>query len=122
MAGSAMVFTEKRGGGIEKIKAAWTSDSVNGNVSGTTTNFYSGKFIGLISVPGGTTPSDNYTVTVTDQDSVDLTLAGATGNQKAASTTYTASASMAGCAVSRLTFNVSSAGNSKNGTVYLLIQ
>lgn len=122
MAAGSMTITETTVGTVKKIKAAWTTGSAGEGISGTTTKVYSGRFIGLIAVPGGTTPSDNYTITVKDADAVDLCLGAATGNQKAASTTFTAEASMAGVAMSTLTLAISSAGNSKTGTTYLLIR
>jgi hypothetical protein len=122
MAGSATTFTETTIGTVKKIKCEWTSDDTTGAVSGTTTNSYSGRFIGLITDPGATAPTDNYTVTVTDDDSVDLLLGAATGNRDTATTEFLAEASLAGVASSKLTFNVSSAGNSKIGTIYLLIR
>src|SRR4030042_688152 len=124
MAGSSMTFTEIDFTTVKKIKCEWTSDSVTGAVSDTTSNVYSGRFIGLITVPGGApnAPDDNYTVTITDSDSVDLLLGAATGNRDTSTTEFLAEASLAGVANSTLTFNVSSAGNSKAGTIYLLIR
>ena len=122
MAGSSMTITETKHTTIKKIKCAWTSDDTTGAVSGTTTYTYSGRFIGLITDPGSPAPSDNYTVTVTDSDSVDLLLGAATGNRDTSTTEFLAEASLAGVANSTLTFSVSSAGNSKAGTIYLLIR
>jgi len=76
----------------------------------------------LITDPGATAPTDNYTVTVTDADSVDLLLGAATGNRDTVNTEFLAEASLAGVANSTLTFSVSGAGNSKVGTIYLLIR
>jgi len=126
MSGSAMTFTETNiaQSSIKKIKAAWTSDSSGGTASGTTTGSYAGRFIGLITVPGtaGYQPSDNYTVTIVDSDSVDLLLGAASANRDQTNTEYIAEASMSGVAESTLTFAVSGAGNSKKGTIYLLIR
>ena|SRR4030042_211607 len=124
MAGSAMVFTEIVHTTVKKIKCAWTSDSATGAVSGTTTAYFSGRFIGLITVPGtvGDQPSDNYTVTVKDDDGIDLLLGAAAANRDQTNTEFIAEASMAGVAESKLTFAISGAGNSKKGTVYLLIR
>lgn len=122
MAGSSMTFTEVTRTTIKKIKCAWVSDDTSGTVSSTTSNVYSGRFIGLITDPGSPAPSDNYTVTITDADSVDLLLGSATGNRDTSTTEFIKEADMAGVANSALTFNVSSAGNSKQGTIYLLIR
>lgn len=131
MAGSSAVFVEKGGEGqqtyrdtVKKIKCSWTSDSATGAVSGTTAKSYTGRFIGLITKPGvvGVKPSDNYTVTVTDEDGVDLLLGAATGNRDDTNTEFLAEASLGLVAGSQLTFNISGAGNSKQGEVYLLIK
>lgn len=122
MAGSSMAFTETVFGSVKKIKAEWVSDGATGAVSGTTAQVYSGRFLGLITDPGGTAPDDNSSVTITDSDGVDLLLGAATGNRDTADTEFIKEADMAGVAASKLTFNVSSAGNSKTGTIYLLIR
>ena len=122
MAGSSMTFTETKHTTVKKIKAAWVSDDAAGTASGTTTGKYSGRFIGLITDPGATAPTDNYTVTVADGDAVDLLLGAATANRDTINTEFLAEASLAGVANSTLTFSVSGAGNSKVGTIYLLIR
>jgi hypothetical protein len=124
MAAGTMTLTEIIIGTVKKIKAAWTTSSDTGAVSGATTKVYSGRFIGLITVPGtvGDQPSDNYTVTVKDDDDVDLLLAAATGNRDQTNTEFIKEADMGGVAMSALTFAVSAAGNSKKGTIYLLIR
>ncbi|MFO7555295.1 MAG: hypothetical protein R6W88_08840 [Desulfobacterales bacterium] len=122
MAGSLMTFTEITFGSVKKIKAEWVSDDAAGTASGTTSQHYTGRFAGLITDPGATAPSDNYTVTISDDDGVDLLLGSATGNRDTANTEFIKEADMAGVAMSQLTFAVSSAGNSKTGTIYLLIR
>lgn len=123
MAGATMTFTEVTFPTVKKIKAEWTSDNATGAVSGTTTNTYSGRFLGLITVPDGVAaPSDNYTLTIADTDGVDLLLGSATANRDTADTEFVKEADMAGVAMSKLTFSISSAGNSKKGTAYLLIR
>lgn len=122
MAGSSMTFTEIVFGTVKKIKAAWVSDDAAGTASGTTTQPYSGRFLGLITVPGAPAPDDNYSLTIVDSDSVDLLLGSAAANRDEANTEFIKEADMAGVAMSQLTFNISGAGNSKQGTVYLLIR
>jgi len=122
MAGSSMTFTETIIGSVKKIKCVWVSDDATGAVSGTTVEGYSGRFLGLITDPGAPAPSDNYTVTVTDSDGVDLLLGAATANRDTANTEFIKEADMGGVAMSKLTFAVSAAGNSKAGTIYLLIR
>jgi hypothetical protein len=123
MAGSAMVFTEITHGTIKKVKAAWTSDSVTGAVTGTTTNPYDGRIIGACTVPGagGAAPDPNYDIAVNDNDSVDIAL-GALANRHTSDTEYVAEASMAGVAHSKLTVSIAAAGNSNTGVLYLYIR
>ena len=118
-----MVFTEIIHGTVKKIKAAWTSDSGTGAVSGTTTNDYSGRIIGACTVPGlaGAAPDPNYDIAVNDDDGVDIALAGL-ANRHTSNTEYVAEASMAGMAHSQLTIAVTTAGNSNSGTLYLYIR
>jgi hypothetical protein len=123
MAGATMTFTETVYGTIKKIKCAWLSDDATGAVSGTTTNYYDGRFIGACTVPGlaAAAPTDNYDIAVSDADSVDIAL-GALANRDTANTEYVAEASMAGTAQSKLTVAVTNAGNTKTGTLYLYIR
>jgi hypothetical protein len=121
MAGSSTTFTETTLGSVKKIKCAWVSDSVSGAVSGTTTEAYSGRFIGLITDPGATAPTADYDISITDADSVDLLL-GAGIDRHTSTTEFVAEASMAGVAMSQLTFNITAAGANKIGDIYLLIR
>jgi hypothetical protein len=77
MAGSSVTFTETRIGPVKKIKAVWVSDDAAGTASGTTSFPYSGKIELLTTVPAaaGAAPTDDYDITLTDSDSVDV-LAG----------------------------------------------
>ena len=122
MAGSSMIFTEIIFPTVQKIKAVWASDDAAGTASGTTTQYYSGRFLGLITDPGVPAPDDNYSLTITDDDGVDLLLGSAAANRDETNTEFILEASMAGVAMSKLTFNISGAGNSKQGTIYLLIR
>lgn len=125
MAGSSVTFTEVTHSIVKKIKAVWISDDAAGTASGGTSGVYNGRFIGLITVPsavGGLVPSDNYTITITDSDGIDLLLGAATGNRDQTNTEFINEASMAGAAATTLTFAVSGAGNSKSGIIYLLVR
>lgn len=120
MAGATMTFTETTIGPVRRIKAAWLSDDTTGAVSGTTTYGYNGKCELLTTVPsgGGTAPTDNYDVAVTDADSVDV-LAGAGANRDTANTEQVVASSLGAVATSKLTVAITNAGNAKAGTVYL---
>lgn len=120
-----LTITEVNHGTIKKIKVAWVSGNGanEGTGTGTTTNAYSGRFIGAITVPGtgGSEPTVGYDIFVADVDGVDLALAGIT-NRHNTNTENVAEASMAGVAHSPLTFTLADAGDTKAGTLYLLIR
>jgi hypothetical protein len=120
MAGTVTI-TEEVWGTIKKIKFAWTS-TAGGAASDTTDEVYSGKVLLLVTVPDGTdAPTDNYDITVTDEDSVDV-LCGAGANRDTADTEYVQESSLGVMGNSKLTLNVSAAGNAKKGEVYLFIR
>ena len=122
MAGSVTTFTETVLGTVKKVKCEWTSDSATGAVSGDTSEVYSGRFIGLITVPDGVdAPDADYDIAITDADGVDLLL-GAGVDRHTSTTEFVAEAAMAGVAMSKLSIDVTNAGNSKKGTIYLLIR
>lgn len=121
MAGMVCTITETTHTSVKKIKFAWTSDDAAGTASGTTTSYYTGKILGLATDPGATAPDDNYDITITDSDSVDV-LMGAGANRDEATTEYVLSTSLGAVVNSQLTINVSGAGNAKVGTAYLYIR
>jgi len=56
-----------------KIVFAWTADASDGSVPATaTTQTIDGYVVLVITNPGGTAPTDNYDITLTDADSVDI--------------------------------------------------
>jgi hypothetical protein len=123
MAGSATTFTEIIHGSVKLVKCAWTADDATGAVSGTSTEYYNGKILGLATVPGtgGTQPDDLYDVAVTDNNSLDV-LMSAGANRDELNTEYVLSTSLGAVVESQLTVAVTNAGNSNTGTVYLYIR
>ena len=122
MAGALMTFTEITFGTIKKIKCVWLSDGATGDVTGTTTEFYSGKLLGAITVPDAVAVPDNlYDVEVFDNDSVDVAL-GALLNRSNVNTEYVAMTALAAVAESQLTILVENANNAKEGILYLFIR
>ncbi len=112
-------------GNVKKIIWAWTCDA-SGNVNGTggqTANAYNGAIERLVTVPagGGSAPSDNYDVTILDEDSTDVLL-GAGVDRDTANTEQVARASLGVVANDKLTLNIANAGNAKGGTVYLYLR
>lgn len=119
----AATITEKVNvGSVKKLTCAWTSDG-SGAATGTTTAAVDGKLIGLTTIPagGGSAPTDNYGVTVTDADGHDVLL-GAGANRDTANTEHVAEASLGAVSQSLLTFTIANAGASKQGTIILYIR
>lgn len=122
MAGAVMTFTEVIHTTVKKIKAEWTSDDTLGTVSGETTNPFSGRIMGAITVPDGVAvPTNLYDIEVQDADGIDVAL-GALANRSNVNTEFVAEASMAGIANDKITVAIAAAGNSKKGTLYLFIR
>lgn len=117
-----MAVTEERISPIKKVIFAWTS-AADGTASEQTTNVYSGEIIRLVTIPGtaGVQPTDQYDITITDEDSVDV-LAAAGANRSNANTEQVAASSLGCVANNKLTINVTNAGNAKSGTAIIYIK
>ena len=107
-------------GTYRKLRLAWTS-ATGGGWTGTTTNKYTGKIIGLKTDPGATAPTDNYDITLTDSDGDDVLL-GAGADRDTANTEYVASASLGMVVDSVLTLTIANAGDAKIGVIAIWIQ
>lgn len=120
MAGTVTV-AEVKSKPIKQITWAWTCTAGGAADKASTTSFY-GKVIEMVTVPagGGSAPTDNYDLTITDANSYDI-LQGAGANRDTANTERAAPAAVS-VAFGVLTLNVSNAGNAKSGTVILYIQ
>jgi len=123
MAAGTVTITEETYGTIKKIKFSWTSGdgAEDGTASGQTTNVYSGKILGLATDPGSPAPTDDYDITVTDEDGMDVLMGGG-ADRDTANTEYVLSASLGAVANDKLTINVAAAGTNKKGIAYLYIR
>lgn len=119
---ASVTVTETTHTVVKKIKFAWTSAS-DGTASGSTTRAYDGKIELLTTVPAaaGSAPTDNYDITVTDSDSVDV-LAGGGQNRDTANTEQVIASSLGAVAGSVLTLNITNAGDSKSGVCYVYVR
>jgi len=119
-----VVVTEENVQNFKKITFAWTS--VNGGGDGgkaqkTTTNYYTGELVRLITDPGATAPTHDYDVAINDDDGFDALL-GAGADRDTVNTEQVLASSL-GCVVnSKLTLSITNAGNAKVGTVYVYIK
>jgi len=124
MAGTVTI-TEETHGSLKKIAWAWTCDA-SGNVNGTggqTAGAYNGALERLVTVPAaaGSAPTDNYDITILDEDGVDVLL-GAGADRDTANTEQVQRTSLGVVANDKLTLNIANAGNAKSGTVYLYLR
>jgi hypothetical protein len=110
---------------IKKVKFEWTSVNGGGDAgkaSKTTVNVYTGEIIRLVTIPDKVdAPTDNYDITITDEDGADV-LMGAGTDRDTANTEQVLAASLGCVANDKLTLNVAAAGNAKKGTVIIYIR
>lgn len=131
--GSDTVTTLDVGGGVTKYTLAWTS-SAGGAVSGNPFSLKRGELLQVKFVPGagGTQPTNLYTATLIDTDSVDV-LAGAGVGSGLSNSVSTISIPQfgTGSASAQRYFHdatevvdlvIASAGNAKTGTVMLWVR
>lgn len=122
----AVTIAERRHTSVRKITWAWTS-AADGSAGGSggggqTSAAFDGVLERLVTVPDGVAaPTDNYDITITDEDGVDV-LVGAGANRSATVTQQVTTASLSAVAGDRLTLNVTNAGNAKAGTVHLYLR
>lgn len=120
MAGTVTV-SEETSSIVKMIVWSWTS-TAGGAADLSTAEYYSGRVIGANFVPGagGVQPTDQYDVTITDKNGLDVLLGTGANRSNAAADPVQGDL---GCmSTSKLTLNVSGAGNAKSGTVYLFIR
>lgn len=107
---------------IERIVIDWTSDA-SGNADVSISNLY-GWLVRLVTDPHATAPTDDYDITLVDEDSIDA-LGGAGANRDTANTEQVApvlsGAANAVFLCGTYTFTVANAGNAKLGKAVLYI-
>jgi len=127
MAASCTIVSNKQKE-VEKISFDWTADS-DGDCSGKSTATFSGCIKRVVIIPDDTdTPTDQYDVVINDDDGIDV-LAGAgadcPGGTNAATlhlTPVTTKKVETLICNTKLTLQVSNAGDSKKGKVYVFIR
>jgi len=109
---------EQRGRGIQRVEVAWTS-TAGGAASAA--QFLFGKLCRVTTIPNGVAaPTDNYDVTLVDEDGVDV----AGGNLADRDTANTENVVFANKEVigGLLTPTVANAGNAKQGTIVIWLE
>lgn len=135
MAGSLIAFTYDNGvddlgnqSRIRKVTVDWTSDDSTGAVSGTTKKIV-GELIKAIIDPSATAPTDDYDITITDEEGVDVLALCKTGLGDRDTTTSeqvyfgltdgSVNTSAFPVVCDKLTIAIANAGNSKVGQLIL---
>lgn len=114
---------------LRKVKWAWTADSVTGAIVDSTTAGevnkttykYTGEIVRLITNPGSTAPTDNYDVTILDDDGYDVLMGGG-ADRDTANTEQVLASSLGVVLDSQLRLNIANCGTSKVGEVILYIK
>lgn len=117
-----VTIAEETVGSVQKIAFSWTS-TAGGAADGTTTKTYNGQLLRLVTVPAaaGSAPTDDYDVTVVDDDATDV-LMGAGANRDTANTEQVLATSLGVVANDTLTIHVTNAGATKSGVLYLYLR
>lgn len=123
MAAQAVVVQEFNGfQNLKKIKWAWTCTNAGVVTGVTTVNKFTGVLERLVTVPDAVSaPTDNYDVAINDSDGLDV-LMGAGVNRDTANTEQVLASSLGCCLDSKLTLEITNAGNATKGVVYLYIK
>lgn len=120
MAGT-MTFTEtERDRNPAQIKVAWVS-ATGGNADGTTTYQYTGALIDFVAIHDGTDPSTGYDVTIKDANGADI-LNGLGANIVSSAEWHKTYKDGLGAVVnSKLTVDITNAGETKDAVFLLTI-
>ena len=122
MAAGVVTTTEERLGNVQKITYAWTAGTAPtaGTATGTTTYLYTGVLLRAVTVPDAVSvPTDDYDITITDGDGVDVA-AGLLANRDTANTEWVTSG-LGAVVGDTLTINLSAAGSATKGVCILYI-
>ena len=115
-----VTITEESFNETKKITFDWTS-AADGTATGTTIGDYTGKVIYLATDPDAVAaPTTDYDITITDEDGIDV-LAGAGANRHTSNTEIVLESSLGAVGYDKLTINVTNAGDTKKGKVYIHI-
>ena len=121
MAGTVVISEKTQVPTVKLIKLEWTSDA-SGDADATTTTAIDGECLLFGTDPSGASaPTDNYDITITDEDGLDV-LVGAGADRDTANIEYVQGSSLGVCAGTKLTITVSNAGSSKSGVAYLFVR
>jgi len=114
--------TEDVASPVKKITWYWTSDT-NGEAIDMTSGFYSGKVLGVASIPSSASaPAATHDIYIYDAERIDL-MRGWAANMSSTATAYIDCATQLGTVANdRLILHVTNAGEIKAGTVSIWIR
>jgi len=121
MAGT-VTTTEETFDSVKKITFDWLSSS-GGVADATTTKIYTGMVERVVTIPdsGGTAPATVYTLTLKDDDGVDI-LDGYGASRSITATEMLNPGGFGAIAHTTLTLGITTAGDSKGGIVYVYLR
>jgi len=105
---------------VKEIVFSWLSHTTGVATATATTESYSGVIEKVVCVPGATTPSDLYDVTLSDADSLDL-LAGQ-GADCPNGSNLVITGGFLPVVESTISLAIAGGGSAKNGTVYIYLR
>jgi hypothetical protein len=119
----SVTLTEVTHRSVKQIIWDWKSTDLGG-VTSATSNCYTGRLLYVAQIPGlvAEQPTDQYDVTVTDANGVDI-LVGLGADLTNVANTYKSDVDGLGCVVeSKLTLTIAAAGDEKHGKTILYIR
>ena len=119
MAGT-ITAVETRHRTVTEIIFSWLSHTTGAADATATTYSYSGEIIKVVCIPGATTPSDLYDVTLSDADSIDL-LAGQ-GTDCPSGSSLVITGGILPVVESTISLTIANGGSEKIGTVHVYIR
>jgi hypothetical protein len=124
----AMTVTRSQVGSIERINAAWTSES-DGSQTGVVNVW--GTILRVVDDPGSTAPTDDYDITAVDEFGLDIFAAQRANRDTANSDDYcpglpftdgTTTSVMPVAVAGNITLTIVNAGASKVGNIVLIVK
>lgn len=112
--------TEELNGQNRKIVFDWLSDA-SGDATGSTTHGINADIKGVVFKPdtGGTVPTDQYDVTLTDANSIDLL--NGQGANLSSTNSIAVTSDLLPITGDKLALTVANGGNAKGGVVYVFL-
>jgi len=119
MAGTITSTVEKFGS-VRLVEFSWLTDASGDGTATATTEVLNGDILKVLCIPGATTPSDLYDITLADADTYDL-LAGQ-GTDCPNGSNLLITGGLLPVANSTISLTVANGGNAKTGAVRIYLR